>query len=108
MTSAVALASGKGGADQLTLSFQGEVYGFDYVSLEKVCCVSRFDSANVNANASASSSGFNDGARHVGRARYDWPLSSCAILAKQGGVASAKQREKRWLCHFRMSITSMP
>ncbi|KAL2453131.1 Arogenate dehydratase/prephenate dehydratase 6 [Abeliophyllum distichum] len=61
-------------------------------------CVSRFDSANVNANASAAASGgFNAGAGPVGGARYDWQ-SSCAILAskvvsqqpdneKSGGVA---------------------
>lgn len=39
MTSAVAPASVEGGPDQLTLSFQGEVYVFDSVSPEKVCFV---------------------------------------------------------------------
>ncbi|KAL2504425.1 Arogenate dehydratase [Abeliophyllum distichum] len=73
MTSAVAPASGKGDANQLTLSFQGEVYVFDSVYPKKVCCVSRFDSANVNANVgmsvnantSASSSGLNARASKV-------------------------------------------
>ncbi|XP_022896902.1 GATA transcription factor 24-like isoform X1 [Olea europaea var. sylvestris] len=37
MTSAVAPASVEGGPDQLTLSFQGEVYVFDSVSPEKIC-----------------------------------------------------------------------
>ncbi|CAA2988334.1 GATA transcription factor 24-like [Olea europaea subsp. europaea] len=39
MTSAVAPASVEGGPDQLTLSFQGEVYVFDSVSPEKVQAV---------------------------------------------------------------------
>ncbi|KAL2538196.1 hypothetical protein Fot_19591 [Forsythia ovata] len=36
----------------------------------------------MNANASASSDGFNVGAEHVCGARYDWQ-SSCAILASK-------------------------
>ncbi|CAI9765402.1 unnamed protein product [Fraxinus pennsylvanica] len=39
MTSAVAPVGGEGGSDQLTLSFQGEVYVFDSVSPEKVQAV---------------------------------------------------------------------
>ncbi|KAL2460379.1 GATA transcription factor 24 [Abeliophyllum distichum] len=39
MTSTIAPASGEGDADQLTLSFQGEVYVFDSVSPEKVQAV---------------------------------------------------------------------
>ncbi|CAA2965151.1 GATA transcription factor 24-like [Olea europaea subsp. europaea] len=39
MTPAVAPVSGESGADQLTLSFQGEVYVFDCVSPEKVQAV---------------------------------------------------------------------
>lgn len=42
MAPPVAPAAGDGGADQLTLSFQGEVYVFDSVSPEKVFFASIF------------------------------------------------------------------